>query len=70
MPAEARAAGLRPRELVGVEGLAGWLPRLSERWESEEGREAILYAARAVEQEPTLMGLSSHLLLIAEPQAS
>jgi ubiquinone/menaquinone biosynthesis C-methylase UbiE len=70
LPAEAREAGLRPRELVGVEGLAGWLPRLGERWESEEGREAILYAARAVEQEPTLMGLSSHLLLIAEPQAS
>jgi SAM-dependent methyltransferase len=66
LSAEAHEAGLRSRELVGVEGLAGWLPHLAERWETEEGRETILYSSRVVEHERTLIGLSSHLLLIAD----
>ena len=51
-------------ELVGVEGLAGWLPQLNERWASAEGREAILFAARSVESEPSLLGLSGHLIAV------
>ena len=62
---EASEAGLEVAELVGVEGLAGWLPQLANRWATEEGREAIMYSARVVESEPTLLGLSSHLLLVA-----
>jgi ubiquinone/menaquinone biosynthesis C-methylase UbiE len=63
--AEIEAVGLEIVELVGVEGLAGWLPGLASRWETEEGRELILYAARAVESEPSLLGLSPHLLGVA-----
>jgi 2-polyprenyl-3-methyl-5-hydroxy-6-metoxy-1,4-benzoquinol methylase len=62
---EVADAGLSTRELVGVEGLAVYLPQLAERWEASTGRETILWAARAVEAEPTLLGLSPHLLLVA-----
>ncbi len=58
-------AGLSVIDLVGVEGLAGWLEHLADAWESGEGREVILDAARAVEREPTLLGLSAHLLAVA-----
>jgi SAM-dependent methyltransferase len=63
--AEVSTAGLEISELVGLEGLAGWLPQLAPRWEEPEGRELILYAARAVESEPALLGLSAHLLVVA-----
>jgi SAM-dependent methyltransferase len=63
--AEAEEAGLRVDDVFGVEGLAGWLPHLGPRWETEGGRRTILEAARAVETEPSLLGLSAHLLLIA-----
>ncbi|MBV8463089.1 MAG: methyltransferase domain-containing protein, partial [Acidimicrobiales bacterium] len=58
-------AGLSLVELVGLEGLAGWLPQLAERWEDPEDRDRILWAARMVESEPSLQGLSSHLLAVA-----
>lgn len=43
---EAEAAGAAVVKLVGVEGLAGWLPQLAETWSSPEGREVILQSAR------------------------
>lgn len=61
---ELEVAGLNVIELVGLEGLAGWLGHLGEKWDSEDGRETILYAARAVESEPSVLGLSGHLLAI------
>jgi SAM-dependent methyltransferase len=62
---ELRAAGLRVRETVGVEGLAGWLGHLGDRWPEPAAREAILRSARAVEAEACLRGLSAHLLGVA-----
>jgi SAM-dependent methyltransferase len=61
---EAEAAGAEVVELVGVEGLAGWLPQLADQWSNPEGREAILHSARAVESEPSLLGLSAHLIAV------
>lgn len=61
---EAAGAGLRIIELVGLEGLAGWEPQLEEQWRDPEGRATILFSARAVESEPTLLGLSAHLLAV------
>ncbi len=58
-------AGLDLVELVGVEGMAYWMLHLRDRWETDEGREAILFAARAVEAEPSLLGLSPHLIAVA-----
>jgi ubiquinone/menaquinone biosynthesis C-methylase UbiE len=62
---EVADAGLEVVEVVGVEGMAGWLGHLAGRWEDPPSRDLILYAARAVESEPTLLGLSAHLLLVA-----
>jgi ubiquinone/menaquinone biosynthesis C-methylase UbiE len=66
--AEVEHAGLEVVELVGVEGLAGWLPQLSQRWHNTEDRELIVWAARVVEAEPSLLGLSGHLLAVARPR--
>ncbi len=62
---EAAGAGLRVVELVGLEGMAAWVPDLEERWGDPEAREAILFSARATESEPSLRGLSAHLLAVA-----
>lgn len=62
---EAVEAGLDVQEVVGLEGLAGWLPQLAPHWDEPAGREAILWSARSVESEPALLGLSAHLLLVA-----
>jgi SAM-dependent methyltransferase len=63
--AELADAGLDLLELVGVEGLAGSLPQLGGRWQSPRDRELILWSARVVEAEPSLLGLSAHLLAVA-----
>jgi len=66
---EAVAAGLSVREVVGVEGLAGWLAQLDARWYDETDRATIVESARLVEGEPSLLGLSAHLLAVAERPA-
>jgi ubiquinone/menaquinone biosynthesis C-methylase UbiE len=66
--AELEGADLEVVELVGVEGLAGWLPQLDPRWRDAADRELILWAARVVEAEPSLLGLSAHLLAVARPR--
>lgn len=62
---EARDAGLIPIEVLGLEGMAGWLQHLGLYWENDSNREAILFSARVVEAESALRGLSPHLLMVA-----
>jgi SAM-dependent methyltransferase len=57
-------AGLDLLEVVGVEGLAGWLPQLADRWDDTADRDIILYSARATESEAALLALSSHLIAV------
>ena len=59
------AAGFAVDEVVGVEGLAPWIPALAERWVDPVEREVIVEAARLVEHEPGVLGVSPHLLAIA-----
>jgi SAM-dependent methyltransferase len=66
---EVEAVGLEILDLVGLEGLAGWLGHLAGRWETVVGRDMILYSARAVEREPSVIGLSGHLLAVARSPA-
>jgi len=61
---EAAAAGLDCVELVGVEGVAGLLPNVVDQWEDPAHRDAALFAARATESEPSLLGASPHLLMV------
>jgi SAM-dependent methyltransferase len=59
--AEVDDAGLELEALLGIEG-PGWL--LWELWDEPQGRENIMRVARAVEQEPSLIGVSAHLLVV------
>src|SRR5205807_6865273 len=47
--AEVGDAGLEVVALYGVEGLAGWLGHLSDRWANQADRDVILDSAKAVE---------------------
>ena len=67
---EIEAAGLSLVELVGVEGLAGWLANLDHRWRDADDREVILQSSRAVESEPAVLGLSAHQLAVARVDPS
>ncbi|HZJ07161.1 MAG TPA: class I SAM-dependent methyltransferase [Nocardioidaceae bacterium] len=58
---EVRDAGFDAVSLLGIEG-PGWL--MQEHWSDPDRREQMLLAARAVESEPTLSGLSAHLLAV------
>jgi hypothetical protein len=61
---ELEHAGFSVLELLGVEGPA-WMARdLDARWSDARQRERLLWTARAVEREPTLLGLSAHLLAV------
>ncbi len=53
------AAGLADVEVLGLEGLAGWLPSLDGRWADESERRMIL---DELESEPSIRGASAHLL--------
>jgi len=56
------------RETVGVEGMGHWVRSLAPVFDDgadPADLEVVLDAARAVEAEPSLLGLSSHLLTIA-----
>jgi SAM-dependent methyltransferase len=58
---EARQAGFDAVSLHGIEG-PSWL--MQEHWSDPDRREQMLFAARAVESEPSLSGLSAHMLAV------
>ena len=57
---EVEEAGFEIEAMLGIEG-PGWL--IEERWADQEEREHMLFAARAVEAEPSLAGLSAHIFV-------
>jgi SAM-dependent methyltransferase len=62
---EAAEAGLEMERVLGVEGIATWIPPVGGWWKDPERRQVIIDAARAIESEPTLLGLGPHLVAIA-----
>ena len=61
LAAEVSHAGFDGVSLYGVEGPGALM---QEHWGDPDRREQILFAARALESEPSLSGLSSHMLAI------
>lgn len=59
---EVAEAGFAVEALYGVEG-PGWF--LKGDWDDPAARDQILYAARAVEREPSLLGMGPHILAVA-----
>jgi hypothetical protein len=51
--------------VYGIEG-PGWLvPDFDEWWNRPEYRERLLKIARVLESEPSLLGVSPHLMIVA-----
>ena len=64
--AEVRDAGWSIVETVGLEGPGWWIPQqFTAWWDDHLRRERLLAAVRAVEREPTLLGLGPHLMVVA-----
>jgi ubiquinone/menaquinone biosynthesis C-methylase UbiE len=62
--AEVVEAGFTVAAILGVEG-PGWaLPDLPARWADPGRRAEVLAAARAIESEPSLLGVHPHLLAV------
>ena len=65
LAAECLAAGLTHEATLAVEGPAWLLPDLEARLNDERRRSVLLAALATIESEPTLLGVSAHLLAIA-----
>ncbi|MGH7306621.1 MAG: class I SAM-dependent methyltransferase [Candidatus Rokuibacteriota bacterium] len=59
---ELEAAGFRDVTVLGVEGPAWMWSDFDARWEDPALRKDLLDAARALESEPSVVGISAHLL--------
>jgi ubiquinone/menaquinone biosynthesis C-methylase UbiE len=64
LEAEVRDAGFAAVEVVGIQGPGGFLPDFARRWADPASQQYILWAARVLEREPTLLGVSDHLLAV------
>ena len=62
--AEVTGAGLAVEGLYGLEGPAWILPDFDERWADERRRADVVRVARALESEPSMLGVSAHLLVV------
>lgn len=60
--AEMVSAGFGDVEVFGVEGVGWMLPDFDDRWADPAQRKDMLDVARALESEPSIVGLSSHLI--------
>jgi ribosomal protein S18 acetylase RimI-like enzyme/SAM-dependent methyltransferase len=66
LASEIAEAGLSPCDLIAGTGIVKLLlPQLSQRLDDPEARERVLAALRALEAEPTLLGMSQNLVAVA-----
>lgn len=65
LKAEVTEAGFLDSRVYGVEGPSWLAPNIDEWWKNEEQRDVLLGIARALESEPALSGISSHLMAVA-----
>jgi ubiquinone/menaquinone biosynthesis C-methylase UbiE len=62
--AELEQAGFRGVQVLGVEGIGEWLIDFDERWAEPALRHDLLDVARRLEAEPSIVGMSAHLLAV------
>jgi len=63
--AEIRTAGFRVEGCYGLEGPCGMLPDFDARWSDPVRRAEMIRIAEMVESEPSLLGMSPHVLSVA-----
>jgi SAM-dependent methyltransferase len=61
---EVADAGFELRGVYGIEGPGWLLPDFDSRWADPDARDALLGTARLLETEPTVLGVSAHLLAV------
>ena len=61
---EAEQAGLQHIELFALESFGAMLPDFAAKWEDPAYRELLLQSIRLVETDPSLLGISQHLMLV------
>lgn len=66
LPGELGEAGFSSIRVLGVEGPAGFFPDFAARWADPVTRADIVELARLVEAEPSIVGMSAHLLAVGE----
>jgi ubiquinone/menaquinone biosynthesis C-methylase UbiE len=67
--AEVAHAGFDVRGLYGIEGPAWIIPDVTTRLEDRARREALLHVCRLLEEEPSVVGCSAHLLAVGQKPA-
>jgi ubiquinone/menaquinone biosynthesis C-methylase UbiE len=66
LEAELTAVGFADVEVFGIEG-PGWLFHdFEDRWKDSRRRQDLLTVARALEREPSIQGVSAHLLAVGK----
>jgi ubiquinone/menaquinone biosynthesis C-methylase UbiE len=64
LQSEVESAGFRCEGVFGLEGPCWMLADFDERWAEPRRRENLLRVARALEREPSVVGVSAHLLAV------
>jgi SAM-dependent methyltransferase len=67
LASEVADGGLALDDVYGIEGPAEWMTDLDARLDDDARRDAVLALARRLEQEPSVIGVSPHLLAVAHP---
>lgn len=65
LAAEVTDAGFQLERTLPIEGPAALLQDLDERWDDKDQRLQILNALRLLEDEPSILGITGHLMAIA-----
>ena len=66
---EVRRAGFCEVRIIGIEGPAWSTKRFSETWDNPPQREKLMEFLSLIEQEPSILGASAHLMAVAERAA-
>lgn len=69
LAAEVADAGLTLVDLLPVEGMAHWIPDLTERLSNPDKRAVMLELLEKTEREPEIIGATAHLLAVARKSA-
>jgi ubiquinone/menaquinone biosynthesis C-methylase UbiE len=64
--AEIQEVGLTLEKLLAVESIGGLLSDFEDLWQDTKRRNVLLKFIRAIEEEPSLLGTSSHIIAIAK----
>ena len=65
LESEIEVVGLNLEGLFGIQGPAWLLQNLEEQWADPNYRERLLNIARSLEREPSIIGVSTHIMAIA-----